>query len=39
VIKGEDICALFECLFPILKAEWETSVTANVELDEVQKIY
>jgi len=40
VIKDEeDICALFECLFPILKAQWETSVTADVELDEVQNIY
>ncbi|KAG5109390.1 hypothetical protein JHK82_038613 [Glycine max] len=33
--KDEDICALFECVFPILKAEWETSVTAgDVSLDE-----
>lgn len=33
--KGEDICALFECVFPILKDEWETSVTAgDVLLDE-----
>ncbi|XP_020222624.1 uncharacterized protein At3g06530 isoform X2 [Cajanus cajan] len=27
--KDEDICALFEHVFPILKAEWETSVTAG----------
>ena len=40
LIKDEDICALFECVFPILKAEWETSVTAgDVSLDEVQRIY
>ncbi|XP_027939226.1 uncharacterized protein At3g06530 [Vigna unguiculata] len=32
--KDEDICALFECLFPILKAEWETQVAADVVLDE-----
>lgn len=33
--KDEDICALFERVFPILKAEWETSVTAgDVLLDE-----
>ncbi|TKY57272.1 U3 small nucleolar RNA-associated protein 10 [Spatholobus suberectus] len=33
--KDEDICALFERVFPILKAEWETSVTASdVLLDE-----
>ncbi|RDX79717.1 hypothetical protein CR513_39830, partial [Mucuna pruriens] len=33
--KDEDICALFECVFPILKAEWEASVTAgDVLLDE-----
>ncbi|XP_052736877.1 uncharacterized protein At3g06530 isoform X2 [Vigna angularis] len=30
----EDIYALFECLFPFLKAEWETSVGADVVLDE-----
>ncbi|XP_014504568.1 uncharacterized protein At3g06530 isoform X1 [Vigna radiata var. radiata] len=32
--KDEDIYALFECLFPFLKAEWETSVAADVVLDE-----
>jgi len=39
VIIDEDICALFECLFPILKAEWETQVAADVVLDEVHTIY
>lgn len=40
LIKDEDIYTLFECVFPILKAEWETSVTAgDVSLDEVQRIY
>ncbi|KAG4402850.1 hypothetical protein GLYMA_02G290200v4 [Glycine max] len=33
--KDEDIYTLFECVFPILKAEWETSVTAgDASLDE-----
>lgn len=40
LIKDEDIYTLFECVFPILKAEWETSVTAgDASLDEVQIIY
>ncbi|KAH1239140.1 Uncharacterized protein GmHk_08G023642 [Glycine max] len=33
--KDEDIYTLFECVFPILKAEWETSMTAgDASLDE-----
>ncbi|KAL2316770.1 hypothetical protein Fmac_030646 [Flemingia macrophylla] len=33
--KDEDICSLFEHVFPILKAEWETLVTAgDVVLEE-----
>ncbi|KAK7320388.1 hypothetical protein VNO77_29813 [Canavalia gladiata] len=34
--KGEDISALFESIFPFLKAEWETVVTTgDVLLDEL----
>jgi hypothetical protein len=38
LIKGDnDFSALFESVFPILKAEWESSVNAgDVLLDEVR---
>lgn len=40
LIKGDDFSALFESVFPVLKAEWESLVTADdVLLDQVQGIY
>jgi hypothetical protein len=40
LIKGDDFSALFESVFPILKAEWESLVNAgDVLLDEVRGIY
>lgn len=39
MIKGDDFSTLFESVYPILKAEWESLMTAgDVLLDEVQGI-